>query len=171
MFKHLQNLAENESGIKEARAMRKDIPLISEMQMRDQMSAAVLMAYADHLECTKNIQEIKTIINGLAQKFQDTNYVTNSFVSSVMSQLNTKLSKRSKIKEKIKMQFLNGQKIEKALETFSDPRLVVEKKIVISSIPEDSTDNINAVMEVYLDDVLSQMRKSLTLEHEFLKNI
>lgn len=154
---------------KEAEAMRKDISVPTELNLREQMSIAVLLEYAEYLFNTKSASEVKTIFTTMATELQASHFVANTFIETAVAQFNELSTNKQKVTSKIKERFLHSPKVCKAFESFADPNLALKTKEIMDNKVIKPYVVLNATADMYLDNVIEHMKNVLKFDHEFIR--
>lgn len=169
MLKDLANFTKDDSATKEAAAMRKDIPVPSEVILRERMCSAILMEYAATLlNEGKKYDAIRKHILEEAGKLSVDSYLPSTFSVQVITDLNNFFAERESRKTKIKNRFFSHKDTQKALTKFSDPNLLKEAQMLSSGMEQMKVSGVTeATAQLYMDEALELMKKKTSIPFDF----
>lgn len=169
MFKDLAKLTNDDTSTKEAVAMRKDIPVPSEVILRERMCSAILVEYAATLlNEGKKYDDIRKCVLEEAGKISNDPYLPSTFVVQVITDLNNFFTEKESRTSKIKNRFFSHKDTQKALTKFSDPSLLKEAQMISSGMEQLKFSGVtDATASLYMEEAVELMKKKTTIPFDF----
>ena len=171
MFKDLAAAVNNQQEQKEVAAMRKDIPVPTEIILRERMCSAIMIEYAATLlEEGKKYDEVRQTIMAEAGKAANGKEIPSTFLVKIITDLNTFFSERESRKAKISKRFFSHKDTQKALTKFSDPNIAKEATMLTSGMEQLAaplSEISKTTADVYMQEMVEYLKKNTTIPYDF----
>jgi hypothetical protein len=186
MFRQLMKLSADPSISKDAAAMRKDLPIPAELNIRAAMCASILVEYARNLlDDGKSPSDVRTEIMTLGDTFKDTNYVPTSFGDVLGEQMTKMFSERDSFQDRVFRRFSGVDRAKSGISKFADKSigkamekfgLQVAEECIANTLREESADARGAKYLVatysdYFHEAVQKMKNSGILPEDFVRKV